>query len=101
MEQHQRKPKAKTLVEVLQRASAHVEGRHRYLWLRHHPLRGRDHPRKWACLTAVPNFFLTRRDGTAAAERLFGQTPRSMFTAILVYVERPPAPFSPLRRAVR
>jgi hypothetical protein len=42
-----------------------------------------------------PNFFLTRADGTTAAERFFGQKPRSMFAAILASVEIPPAPLSP------
>ena len=45
------------------------------------------------------NFFLTREDGTTAAERFFNQKPRSMFAAILASVELPPAPLSPPRRA--
>ncbi len=64
------------------------------------PLRGLDHPSKRACLTTVHNFFLTRPDGTPAAERFVGQKPRSMFVAILGAVEIPPAPLSPPRRAV-
>src|SRR6266567_2831956 len=75
-------------------------GRNGYLSLRNHQLRGLDHPRKRACLTAVHTFFLTRADGTTAAERFFGQKPRSMFAAILESVEIPPAPLSPPRRAV-
>ena len=43
------------------------------------PLGGLDRPRKRECLTAIHNFFLTRADGTTAAERFFGQKPRSMF----------------------
>src|SRR5262249_13937994 len=46
-----------------------------------------DRPRKRACLTAMHNFFLTRSDGTTAAERFFGQKPRSMFAAILASIE--------------
>src|SRR5262249_5608535 len=68
--------------------------------LRNHQLRGLDHPRKRACLTAMHNFSLTRSDGRTAAERFFGQKPRSMFAAILASVEIPPAPLSPPRRAV-
>jgi len=45
------------------------------------------------------NFFLTRPDGTTAAERFFGQKPRSMFAAILESVELAPAPLSPPRKA--
>jgi hypothetical protein len=99
-EQDHLKAKAKTLAEVFQRSSANVEGRNGYLSLRNHQLRGLHHPRKRACLTAVHNFLLTRPDGTTAAERFFGQKPRSMFAAILGAVEIPPAPLSPLRRAL-
>jgi hypothetical protein len=70
------------------------------LSLRNHQLRGLDRPRKRACLTAIHNFFLTRPDGTTAAERFFGQKPRSMFAAILESVAIPPAALSPLRHAV-
>src|ERR1700745_676944 len=97
--QNQRKAQAANLAEVFQRSSSHVEGRHGYLSLRNHQLRGLDHPRKRACLTAIHNFFLTRPDGTTVAERFFGQKPRSMFAAILASVEIPPAPLSPPRRA--
>jgi Family of unknown function (DUF6399) len=94
------KQEASKLAEVFQRSSANVEGRNGYLSLRHHQLRGLDHPRKRACLTAVHNFFLTRPDGTTAAERFFGQKPRAMFAAILALVELPPAPLSPPQRAM-
>src|SRR5262249_43427283 len=100
MAQNQLKHKAKTLAEVFQRSSSTVEGRNGYLSLRNHQLRGLDHPRKRACLTAVHNFFLTRPDGTTAAERFFGQKPRSMFAAILASVKIPPPPLSPPRRAM-
>ena len=99
-QQSQLTQQAKMLAEVFQRSSANVEGRNGYLSLRNHQLRGLDHPRKRACLTAVHNFFLTRADGTTAAERFFGQKPRPMFAAILSAVELPPAPLSPPRRAV-
>jgi hypothetical protein len=48
----------------------------------------------------VTNFFLPRADGTTAAERFFGQKPRSMYAAILETVEIPPAPLSPPWQAV-
>ena len=100
VEQNTLQGEAAKLAEVFQRSSSNVEGRNGYLSLRNHQLRGLDHPRKRACLTAVHNFFLTRPDGTTAAERFFGQKPRSMFAAILASVEIPPAPLSPPRRAV-
>jgi hypothetical protein len=91
---------AKRLAAVFQRSSSNVEGRNGYLSLRNHQLRGLDLPRKRACFTATHNFFLTRPDGTTAAERFFGQKPRCMFTAILASVELPPAPLSPPRRGI-
>jgi transposase len=99
-EQSQLNQQAKELAEVFQRSSSNVEGRNGYLSLRNHQLRGLDRPRKRACLTAIHNFFLTRSDGTTAAERFFGQKPRSLFAAILDSVEIPPAPLSPPRRAM-
>jgi hypothetical protein len=98
-QQSQLMQQAKELAEVFQRSSSNVEGRNGYLSLRNHQLRGLDRPRKRECLTAVHNFFLTRSDGTTAAERFFGQKPRSMFAAILAAVDLPPAPLSPPRRA--
>ncbi len=90
---------AKRLAAVFQRSSSNVEGRNGYLSLRSHQLRGLDLPRKRECFTAMHNFFLTRPDGTTAAERFFGQKPRSMFTAILASVELAPAPLRPPRKA--
>src|SRR5215470_13792641 len=90
---------AKRLTAVFQRSSSNVEGRNGYLSLRSHQLRGLDLPRKRECFTTIHNFFLTRPDGTTAAERFFGQKPRSMFAAILESVELAPAPLSPPRKA--
>jgi Family of unknown function (DUF6399) len=90
---------AKRLAAVFQRSSSNVEGRNGYLSLRSHQLRGLDLPRKRECFTAIHNFFLTRPDGTTAAERFFSQKPRSMFAAILEGVELAPAPLSPPRKA--
>jgi hypothetical protein len=90
---------AKRLATVFQRSSSNVEGRNGYLSLRSHQLRGLDRPRKRECFTTIHNFFLTRPDGTTAAERFFGQKPRSIFAAILESVELAPAPLSPPRKA--
>jgi hypothetical protein len=97
--QDQLHDEAQRLAGVFQRSSANVEGRNGYLSLRSHQLRGLDLPRKRECFTAIHNFFLTRLDGTTAAERFFGQKPRSMFAAILASVELAPAPLSPPRKA--
>ena len=90
---------AQRLAAVFQRSSSNVEGRNGYLSLRSHQLRGLDLPRKRQCFTAIHNFFLTRPDGTTAAERFFGQKPRSMFVTILDSVELAPAPLSPPRKS--
>src|SRR5215204_680310 len=90
---------AKRLAAVFQRSSSNVEGRNGYWSLRSHQLRGLDLPRKRECFTAMHNFFLTRPDGTTAAERFVGQKPRSMFAAILDSVELAPAPLSAPRKA--
>jgi hypothetical protein len=97
--QHHLHDEAKRLAAVCQRSSANVEGRNGYFSLRSHQLRGLDLPRKRECFTAMHNFFLTRPDGTTAAERFFGQKPRSMFAAILESVELAPTPLSPPRKA--
>jgi hypothetical protein len=97
--QDQLHDEAKRLASVFQRSSANVEGRNGYLSLRSHQLRGLDLPRKRECFTAIHNFFLTRPDGTTAAERFFGQKPHSIFAAILESVELAPAPLSPPRKA--
>jgi hypothetical protein len=97
--QDQLHDEAKRLATVFQRSSSNVEGRNGYLSLRSHQLRGLDLPRKRECFTVIHNFFLTRPDGNTAAERFFGQKPRSMFAAILDAVELAPAPLSPPRKA--
>jgi hypothetical protein len=97
--QEQLRHEAKRLAAVFQRSSSNVEGRNGYLSLRSHQLRGLDLPRKRQCFTAIHNFFITRPDGTTAAERFFGQKPRSMFAAILESVELAPAPLNPPRKA--
>jgi Family of unknown function (DUF6399) len=89
---------AKRLAAVFQRSSSTVEGRNGSLSLRSHQLRGLDRPRKRECFTTIHNFFLTRPDGTTAAERFFGQKPRSMCAAILDSVDLAPAPLSPPRK---
>ena len=97
--QEQLRHEAKRLAAVFQRSSSNVEGRNGYLSRRSHQLRGLDLPRKRQCFAAIHNFFLTRSDGTTAAERFLGQKPHSMFAAILESVGLAPAPLRPLRKA--
>jgi hypothetical protein len=92
---------AQTLADVFQRSSSNVEGRNGYLSLRNHQLRGLERLRKRTCLTTVHNFFLMRPDGTTAAERFFGQKPRSMFAAILDTVKATARPSEPAAEVLK
>ena len=59
--------------------------------LRHHGLH-RIRAGKPAALTTVHNYFTKRSDGSTAAERLFGATPRDMFKYLLEKVDLPGGP---------
>ncbi len=76
---------------LFQRSSSCVEGRNGQLSLRHHGLH-RLSDRKLSALTAVHNFFINRRDGTTAAERLFGTKPKALFSFLLDKVDLPGRP---------
>jgi hypothetical protein len=97
--QSPRHDEAKRLTGVFQRSRSHGAGRNGSLSLRSQQRRGLDLPRQRACFTAMHNLFLTRPDGTTAAERFFRQRPRALFAAILESVELAPAPLSPPRKA--
>jgi hypothetical protein len=89
---------AKRLATVVQRSSSNVEGQNGYLSLRSHELRGLDRPCKREYLTTIHPVFVTRPDGTTAAERFFGHKPRSMFAPIWESVELAPAPAESTRK---
>jgi hypothetical protein len=76
------------------RSSSAVEGRNGQLALRYHSLH-RLPARKLQALTAVHNYWLTRSDGTTAAERFFGHPPASLFDYL---VEHLPVPARPAKR---
>lgn len=78
-------------VEVFQRSSSCVEGRNGQLAFRRHALH-RIRPRRLAALTVVHNYYLTRPDGTTAAERFFGTAPQDVFAWLLERVELPGRP---------
>lgn len=77
--------------DLFQRSSSCVEGRNGQLALRHHSLH-RLSPRKLEALTTVHNFFLTRSDGTTAAERFFGAKPADLFEWVLDQIAVPVRP---------
>jgi len=78
-------------VQTFQRSSSCVEGRNGQLALRHHSFH-RLSPRKLQALTTIHNFFLTRPDGSTAAERFFGRPPNSLFDSLLQALPLPPRP---------
>jgi hypothetical protein len=82
---------AQECAQLFQRSSSCVEGRNGYLALYHHSLH-RLGDRKLAALTTVHNYFVTRQDGTTAAERFFGSRPRDLFGWVLDQVDLPGYP---------
>lgn len=76
---------------LFQPSSSCVEGRNGQLALRHHALH-RISDRKLNALKVVHNFHLQRADGTTAAERFFGKTPKSLFAHLLNKVNLPGFP---------
>lgn len=78
-------------VQTFQRSSSCVEGRNGQLALRHHSFH-RLSPRKLQALTTIHNFFLTRPDGSTAAERFFAHPPNSLFDSLLQALPLPPRP---------
>jgi len=82
---------AQACVQTFQRSSSCVEGRNGRLALRHHSFH-RLSPRKLQALTTIHNFFLTRPDGSTAAERCFGQPPTPLFDWLLQALPLPSRP---------
>jgi len=88
------------LAQVFQRSSSCVEGRNGVLSFRHHELHNIGE-RKRLVLTALHNYFITRTDGTTAAERFFESKPSDLFQAVLVATKIPAKPLSPPRKTKR
>lgn len=84
--------------QFFQRSSSCVEGRNGQLALHHHGLH-RLLPRKLSALTVVHNYFITRPDGTTAAERFFAQKPRNLFDVLLDKLAVPRRPAATRRTA--
>ena len=82
---------AKECAGFFQRSSSCVEGRNGQLSLRHHN-QHRIGTRKLQALTVVHNFFITRSDGTTAAERFFGAKPKALFNHLLDKIDLPARP---------
>jgi hypothetical protein len=73
------------------RSSSCVEGRNGLLALYHHGRHGLSEQRLQA-LTVLHNYWVTRDDGSTAAQRFFGQRPRDMFAWLLERFPDPPRP---------
>lgn len=83
--------KAQTCADLFQRSSSCVEGRNGQLSLKHHALH-RFTPQKLQSLTVLHNYFIRRADGTTAAERFYGMTPRDLFAWLLDRLSVPACP---------
>lgn len=77
--------------QLFQRSSSCIEGRNGQLALRHHGLHRISH-RKLNALTVVHNFYLTRPDGSTAAQRFFQQPHCNLFEYLLTQVDLPGRP---------
>jgi len=82
---------AEQAADLFQRSSSCVEGRNGRLALRHHSLH-RLSDGKLVALTVVHNYYLSRRDGTTAAERFFGTKPRDLFGWLVDRLDVPARP---------
>jgi len=82
---------ASQAADLFQRSSSCVEGRNGQLALRHHSLH-RLSDGKLVALTVVHNYYLTRRDGTTAAERFFGAKPKDLFGWLVDRLDVPARP---------
>lgn len=82
---------AQACAELFVASSACVEGRNGHLRLHLHHLH-RLPPRRLKALTVMHNFFLTRPDGTTAAERFFGAPHDDLFETLCARLPAPPRP---------
>ena len=57
-----------------------------------HQANGKMSARKLAAPTVIHNYFITRQDGTTAAERIFWQPPDDLFEWFLEHTGYPPLP---------
>jgi hypothetical protein len=89
---------AQASADLFQRSSSCAEGRNGQLALRHHSLH-RLTKSKLAALTVVHNYFLSRSDGTTAAERFFGSKPADLFDWLVDHLEVPARPASKRSKA--
>jgi Family of unknown function (DUF6399) len=83
--------RARQCADLFQRSSSCVEGRNGQLSLRHHALHHLT-ARKLQALTVLHNYAVTRADGSTAASRFYGATPRDLFGWLLRRLSLPARP---------
>ena len=84
--------------QIFQRSSSCVEGRNAQLGLRHQGIHQLS-DRHLKALTVIHNYYIRRRDGTTAAERLFGAKPNDLFEFLLDRMDYPARPRMRLKLA--
>ena len=89
---------ARDCAEIFQRSSSCVEGRNAQLALRHQGIH-RLSNRHLQALTVMHNYYIRRRDGTTAAERLFEAKPNDLFEFLLDRMDYPARPRNRLKLA--
>ena len=87
---------AQEMVGKFHRASSAVEGRNGFLSQIYHNHRGLSSKRLKA-LTVMHNYFITRSDGSTAAQRLFDEKPPDLFEWLLHQMGELPLPRKPRR----
>ena len=90
-DQDQLRERADLCAALFQRSSSCVEGRNGHLALKHHALHQLS-GRKLSVLTVLHNYFVRRADGSTAAERFYGQSPRDLFGWLLDHISFPARP---------
>jgi hypothetical protein len=83
--------KAQQCADFFQRSSSCVEGRNGQLSLKHHALHHLT-TRKLRALTVLHNYLLQREDGSTAAQRFYGTTPRDLFSWLREHLSQPACP---------
>jgi len=89
---------ARDCAQLFQRSSSCVEGRNAQLALRHQGIH-RLSNRHLQALTVMHNYYIRRRDGTTAAERLFEAKLNDLFEFLLNKVDYPARPRNRLKLA--